>query len=68
MGENMKLTFEDYKQYCKENNLLENRYTSLAKFVKEVKMRKEVRLINLHLNRLDKPRSQDELSFLGGLR
>lgn len=68
MEEFMKLTFEDYKQYCKENNLIENHYTSLAKFVKEVKMQKEVRLINRHLDKLEKIRKQDELSFLGGVR
>lgn len=65
----MKFILEDYKVYCKKNNLKEGYYTSLAQFKKAVQAEKELKLIKRHLNNLSKIASKDSTELLlGGLR
>lgn len=62
----MKLNFTEYKNFCKENKIKEDRLESLAKFKRMKLIEREERLIIKHVNNLNKLREETSFDLVMG--
>jgi len=62
----MKIKKDEYLAFCAKFNLNARQVASLAKFVKEKAIKREITLIKRHTDRLMTVTSKNEMDFLSG--